>query len=58
MQPPPSPAWPNFDLMTECTPESRRYYSVYSVDGTVASLDSKADGQKLFKLLYRNIRIQ
>jgi hypothetical protein len=29
--PPSSPAWPNFTLMTECTPESRRYYSVYSV---------------------------
>ncbi len=29
--PPPPPAWPNFTLMTECTPESRRYYSVYSV---------------------------
>ena len=27
--PPPSPAWPNFTLMTECTPESRRYYSLY-----------------------------
>ncbi len=29
--PPPSPAQANFTLMTECTPESRRYYSVYSV---------------------------
>jgi hypothetical protein len=27
----PSPAQANFTLMTECTPESRRYYSVYSV---------------------------
>jgi hypothetical protein len=32
--PPPSPAQPNFTLMTECTPESRRYYSVYSDKGT------------------------
>ncbi len=32
--PPPSPAQPNFTLMTECTPESRRYYSVYSVGYT------------------------
>jgi hypothetical protein len=32
VHPPPSPAQPNFTLMTECTPESRRYYSVYSVD--------------------------
>ncbi len=31
MHPPPSPAQANFTLMTECTPESRRYYSVYSV---------------------------
>ncbi len=29
--PPPSPAQVNSTLMTECTPESRRYYSVYSV---------------------------
>ncbi len=34
MHPPPSPAQLNFTLMTECTPESRRYYSVYSVAGT------------------------
>ncbi len=31
MHPPPSPDQANFTLMTECTPESRRYYSVYSV---------------------------
>ena len=31
MDPPPSPGQANFTLMTECTPESRRYYSVYSV---------------------------
>ncbi len=29
--PPPSPAWANFTLMMECTPESSHYYSVYSV---------------------------
>jgi acetyl-CoA acetyltransferase len=29
--PPPSPAWANCTLMMECTPESSRYYSVYSV---------------------------
>ena len=29
--PPPSPAWANFTLMIECTPESSRCYSVYSV---------------------------
>jgi hypothetical protein len=28
--PPPSPAQPNFTLMTECTPESWRCYSVIS----------------------------
>ncbi len=36
VHPPPSPAWPNFTLMTKCTPESRRYYSVYSVAQTVS----------------------
>ncbi len=34
MHPPPSPAQANFTLMTECTPESRRCYSVYSVAET------------------------
>jgi hypothetical protein len=29
--PPPSPAWANFTLMMECTPESNRCLSVYSV---------------------------
>jgi hypothetical protein len=29
-----SPAWANFTLMMECTPESRRYFSVYSVTCT------------------------
>jgi hypothetical protein len=29
--PPPSLAWANFTLMMECTPESNRSYSVYSV---------------------------
>jgi hypothetical protein len=28
VNPPPSPAQSNFTLMTECTPESSRYYSV------------------------------
>jgi hypothetical protein len=31
VHPPPSPAQANFTLMTESTPESRRYYSEYSV---------------------------
>ncbi len=35
MHPPPSPGQANFTLMTECTPESRCYYSVYSVGVTV-----------------------
>ena len=30
-RPPPSPAWANFTLMMECTSESSRYYSVYSI---------------------------
>ncbi len=29
--PPPTPAWANFTLMIECTPESDCCYSVYSV---------------------------
>ena len=33
--PPPSPAWANFTLMIECTPESSRCYSVYSVGDTL-----------------------
>jgi hypothetical protein len=31
VHPPPSPARANFTLMTECTPESSGYDSVYSV---------------------------
>ncbi len=31
VHPPPAPAWANFTLMMECTPESSRCYSVYSV---------------------------
>ncbi len=31
MHPPPLTAWANFALMMECTPESSRCYSVYSV---------------------------
>jgi hypothetical protein len=34
VHPPPSPGQANFTLMTECAPESRRYYSVYSVVST------------------------
>jgi hypothetical protein len=29
VHPPPSPAWANFTVMIECTPESSRCYSVY-----------------------------
>ncbi len=35
VHPPSSPAQANFTLITECTPESRRYYSVYSVAATL-----------------------
>ncbi len=31
VHPLPPPGQANFTLMTECTPESSRYYSVYSV---------------------------
>ncbi len=34
MHPLPSPAWANFTLMVEGTPESSRCYSVYSMDST------------------------
>jgi hypothetical protein len=34
--PPPSPVRANFTLMTECTPESSGYYSVYPVDPSIA----------------------
>ncbi len=40
MHPPPSPAWANFTLMMECTPESNCFYSVYSVDGTIQRVTS------------------
>ncbi len=43
MHPPPSPAQPNFTLMTVCTPLSRRYYSVYSV---VAPIAAKTDASR------------
>ncbi len=36
VHPPPSSAWSNFTLMMECTPESSRCYSVYSVAETVS----------------------
>jgi hypothetical protein len=37
VHPPPSPAWANFTLKTECTLESSRYYSVYSVVNIIYS---------------------
>jgi hypothetical protein len=41
----PSPGQANFTLMTECTPESRRYYSVYSVIHTVqCTVCNRAEG--------------
>ncbi len=35
--PPPSPAWTNFSIMMECTPESGRCHSAYSVVGSIQS---------------------
>ena len=35
VHPPPLPAWANFTLMMECTPESSRCYSVYSMVFTI-----------------------
>jgi hypothetical protein len=37
--PPPSPAWANFTLMIECTPESSSCYSVYSVICCVSTFE-------------------
>jgi hypothetical protein len=34
--PPTLPAWAYFTLMMECTPESSRFYSMYSVVATLA----------------------
>ncbi len=39
--PPHSPARPNFTLMIECTPESSRCYSVYSVGEKVGERKAK-----------------
>ncbi len=44
LAPPTLTSQANFTLMTECTPESRRYYSVYSVDKSAAS---KAQSHKI-----------
>ncbi len=35
VHPPPLPAWANFTFMMECTPESSRCYTVYSVVQTL-----------------------
>jgi hypothetical protein len=35
VHPSPSPAWANFTLMIECTPESSVCYSMYSVVSSV-----------------------
>jgi hypothetical protein len=40
VHPPPLPAWANFTLMKECTPESSLCYSVYSVIVTLLAEDS------------------
>ncbi len=46
----------NFTLMTECTPESRRYYSVYSMgqpNGAITGDDLSGTGR--FRLVVRGI---
>ncbi len=45
--PPPSPACANFTLVMECTPESSRCYSVYSVEVIV---NNKEENSKDFCL--------
>jgi hypothetical protein len=44
VHPPTSPARANFTLMTECTPESSRCYSVYSVEGATSAILLRTDG--------------
>jgi hypothetical protein len=47
VHPPPSPAWPNFTLMTECTQENRRYYTVIRTDGRIHQAHRMAPDQTI-----------
>ncbi len=46
MHPPPLPAWANFTLMMECTPESSRCYSVYYVGEHVRTCFTEVERQR------------
>ncbi len=50
VHPPPSPAWANFTLMIECTPESDCCYSVYPV-GPTTEIVVYAPAERAEKLL-------
>jgi hypothetical protein len=56
MHPPPSPGQANFTLMTECTPESRRYYSVYSVRATTAPLSNSQHTHRIGQRIWDKLR--
>ncbi len=47
-RPPPSPAWANFTLMMECTPESGRCHSVCTLWIPVSKIQPFNDAIKLF----------
>jgi hypothetical protein len=55
--PPPPPAQPNFTLMTDCTPESRRYYSVYSVLVTKSCIAMRTEYRKEYGRGHRVHRV-
>jgi hypothetical protein len=55
--PPPTPAWANFTLMIECTPESSRYYSVYSVPTSASKKSSYIKEEKGLKNTHRECLI-
>ncbi len=58
MHPPPSPAWANFTLMMECTPESSCYYSGYSVSFSTPPRTTHwaGSGGDRATLSHRNVR--
>jgi hypothetical protein len=56
VHPPPSPAWANFTLMMECTPESSRCYSVYSVAIPLAYPSRKEGGLSLVQMISTCLR--
>jgi hypothetical protein len=56
--PPPSPAWANFTLMMEFTPESSRCHSVYSVVPPSGILSLSAQRRRCRKAQWQDYRVQ